>query len=84
MPAAVAKLRESSDGDLVIMGSGELIGSLMDAGMIDVFVLMIHPLVLGTGRRLFGHANRLAELHLVESIPTTTGVIIATYRHGRV
>ncbi|HEY3773315.1 MAG TPA: dihydrofolate reductase family protein [Solirubrobacteraceae bacterium] len=82
--AAVAKLTESSDGDLVIMGSGELIGSLMDVGMIDVFVLMIHPLVLGTGRRLFGHANRPAELDLVESIPTTTGVILATYRPGRV
>jgi dihydrofolate reductase len=80
VPAAVAGLKESSDADLVIMGSGELVGSLLDASLIDVFVLMIHPLVLGTGRRLFQHADHLARLHLVESVSTTTGVIIATYR----
>ena len=50
---AVANLKAQSDGVLAIMGSGELIGTLMAANLIDEYLLMIHPLVLGTGRRLF-------------------------------
>ena len=50
---AVAKLKKELDKDLVILGSGELIRSLMPHGLIDEYTLQIHPLVLGTGRRLF-------------------------------
>jgi dihydrofolate reductase len=53
VPAAVGELNQTSSGNLVIMGSGELISSLMAADLIDEYLLMIHPLVLGTGRRLF-------------------------------
>ena len=53
VPAAVAELKESSDANLVIMGSGVLIASLMATELIDEYLLMIAPLVLGTGRRLF-------------------------------
>ena len=53
VPAAVADLKRSSRTNLVIMGSGVLIASLMAAELIDEYLLMIHPLVLGTGRRLF-------------------------------
>ena len=64
VPAAVAELKQTSDRTLVIMGSGELIGSLMAAELIDVFFLMIHPLVLGTGRRLFRKRDaRVAAAH---------------------
>jgi dihydrofolate reductase len=76
VPAAVAELKQRSD--LVIMGSGELIGSLMAAELIDVFVLMIHPLLLGTGRRLFEHGVN-ASLRLTDSVTTSKGVLIATY-----
>jgi dihydrofolate reductase len=75
---AVAKLKEQPIGDLTIMGSGELIGSLMAAGLIDEYLLMIHPLVLGTGRRLFG-GRAPTSLRLTDSVTTTTGVVIATY-----
>ena len=51
--AAVRELRARTDGVLGIMGSGELIASLMAANLVDEYLLMIHPLVLGTGRRLF-------------------------------
>ena len=61
VPGAVAELKASSGTNLVIMGSGVLIGSLMAADLIDEYLLMIHPLVLGSGRRLFaGGTPRIA------------------------
>jgi dihydrofolate reductase len=78
----VADLKESSGTDLVIMGSGVLIGSLMAADLIDEYLLMIAPLVLGTGRRLFAGGTR-ASLRLVDSSTTSTGVLIVTYESAR-
>lgn len=66
--------------DLVIMGSGTLVRSLMQAELIDEFLLTIAPLVLGEGHRLFSERGPYAALTLVEAKPSTTGVIIATYR----
>lgn len=74
---SVAKLKARDDGDIVILGSGELIRSLMPHRLIDEYVLPIHPVVMGTGIRMFDGAY--AELELVESVPTTTGVIITRY-----
>jgi dihydrofolate reductase len=82
IPAAVADLKQSSGTNLVIMGSGVLIGSLMAADLIDEYLLMIHPLVLGTGRRLFAGGTQ-ASLRLVDSSTTSTGVLIATYEPAR-
>jgi dihydrofolate reductase len=82
VPAAVADLKESSSANLVIMGSGVLIGSLLAADLIDEYLLMIHPLVLGTGRRLFT-GGTYASLRLVDSGTTSTGVLIATYEPTR-
>ncbi|MFZ0088881.1 MAG: dihydrofolate reductase family protein [Solirubrobacteraceae bacterium] len=79
IPAAVAELKQDASGTLAIMGSGQLIRSLLPHGLIDEYLLMIHPLVLGSGRRLFEHDGHVAELRLVSSTPTTTGVILATY-----
>lgn len=75
---AVAELKHAGP-DLVILGSGELIQSLMRRRLIDQFILMIHPLLLGNGRRLFASDAAMAELRLVDSKTSTTGVIIATY-----
>jgi dihydrofolate reductase len=80
--AAVADLKQSSGTNLVIMGSGVLIGSLMGADLIDEYLLMIHPLVLGSGRRLFAGGTH-ASLRLVDSSTTSTGVLIATYEPAR-
>jgi dihydrofolate reductase len=80
VPAAVADLREQPGGNLVVMGSGELIRSLLPHGLVDEFLLMIHPLVLGSGRRLFEPDDHAFELQLVDSLTTPAGVIIATYR----
>lgn len=76
---AVAKLRAEPGGDLLIMGSGELIQSLMRRELIDLFLLMIHPLVLGSGRRLFSEAGPYAALQLLSSKATPNGVVIAAY-----
>lgn len=82
VPAAVANLKASSRRNLVIMGSGVLIASLIAADVIDEYLLMIHPVVLGTGRRLFPDGTQ-ATLRLVDSRATRTGVLIATYEAGR-
>jgi dihydrofolate reductase len=76
---AVAELRQQPGSDIVVLGSGELVQSLRRRDLVDRYVLLIHPLVLGSGRRLFPEGAALAELHLVDSVTTTTGVIIATY-----
>ena len=82
VPAAVADLKQRSGGNLVIMGSGVLIGSLMAADLIDEYLLMVAPLVLGTGRRLFAGGTQVS-LRLVDSRTTSKGVLIATYEPVR-
>jgi dihydrofolate reductase len=77
---AVAKLRQQPGKDIVILGSGELVQSLMRHSLVDQYVLLIHPLVLGSGRRLFGDGAVFAPLRLVDTTTTTTGVVIATYQ----
>jgi dihydrofolate reductase len=78
-PDAVARLKEQPGKDVVILGSGDLIRSLMPHGLIDRFVLVIHPLVLGSGRRLFDDDGSMATLSLVDTTTTPKGVVIATY-----
>jgi len=64
-----------------VLGSGDLLQTLMRHGLVDAYVLLIHPLVLGRGRRLFGDDAPRSPLRLVDSVTTTTtGVLIATYR----
>jgi dihydrofolate reductase len=82
VPAAVRDLKENASTNLVIMGSGVLIGSLMAADLIDEYLLMIAPLVLGAGRRLFA-GGAPASLRLVESGATDNGALIATYERVR-
>jgi dihydrofolate reductase len=77
---AIAELRKEPGKDLHVMGSGELIRSLMPRGLIDEYMLMIHPIVLGSGHRLFPEAGPPTSLQLVESVTTTRGVVIATYQ----
>jgi dihydrofolate reductase len=77
---AVASLKEQPDRNLVVLGSGELIQALMQRNLIDEYRLLIHPLVLGSGRHLFIDGGTFASLRLVDMKTTTTGVVIATYR----
>ena len=78
--ATVKPIKAEAGTDILVMGSGELVRSLMAAQMIDEYVLLIHPLVLGSGTRLFGPTAARATLSLVGSTTTSAGVVIATYR----
>jgi dihydrofolate reductase len=75
----VKELKEQPGEDIGVMGSGELVQSLIRHRLVDEYLLMIHPLVLGSGRRLFPEGVH-SSLRLVDSVTTTTGVVIATYR----
>lgn len=78
---AVATLKqENPDTSFGIMGSGILIRALMTRFLIDEWLLMIYPIVLGTGARMFDETSPSTGLTLVDSLTTTTGVVIATYR----
>jgi dihydrofolate reductase len=76
---AVAALKAQPGKDLVILGSGALIHSLMRRDLIDEYLLTIHPLALGSGRRLFVDGGPYAAFRLLDTKTTTTGVVIATY-----
>ena len=75
---AVGALKAQTDGVLAIMGSGVLIGALMAADLIDEYLLMIHPLVLGSGRRLFPEGAEVT-LRLAQGVITSAGMVIASY-----
>ena len=74
------KLKEQPGKDVVVLGSGELVRALRTRNLIDEYNLLIHPLVLGTGRRLFSDDGSLDKLRLIDAVTTTTGVVIATYQ----
>jgi dihydrofolate reductase len=76
---AVAALRDEPGPDIAVLGSGDLVRSLLRDDLVDEYVLVIHPLVLGSGKRMFGADGARAALRLVDCTPTTTGVIIARY-----
>lgn len=78
---AVARLKEDLDENLVVFGSGVLVRSLLPRNLVDEFVLLIHPLVLGSGRRLFpSSGSDLFAFRLIDSATTATGVMIGTYQ----
>lgn len=76
---AVAELKEQNGKDIVVLGSGELVQTLIENDLVDEFGLMIHPVVLGSGKRLFPDGNPKRPLRLIRSTTSTTGVVIASY-----
>ncbi|MEV7043160.1 dihydrofolate reductase family protein [Amycolatopsis sp. NPDC051061] len=75
----VAELKAQPGNDLSVIGSASLVHTLHAAGLVDRYTLLIHPLTLGAGRRLFEGPAPLTEFTLTSSVPTTKGVIIARY-----
>lgn len=75
----VAPLKQDVEGVITVLGSGELARSLHATGLVDEYVLLVHPIVLGSGTRLFDSDQR-TDLVLEESVTSTTGVMISRYR----
>ncbi len=78
----VAALKQGDGPDLVIQGSGMIYPGLLAAGLIDQLTLMIFPVTLGTGKRLFGDGTTVAMLKMVDHKVTANGTVIATYEPG--
>ena len=78
----VASLKQDDGADLVVLGSGELVQSLLERDLVDGFRLLIHPIVLGSGRRMFAEHSALARFKLDRTACTSKGVIIATYERS--
>lgn len=80
---AVRALKEEDGDDLLLIGSPDFAQTLIRNDLIDEYRLMIDPIVLGSGKPLFQDADELQRLRLVESEPTSTGAILATYAAER-
>ena len=74
----VAELKEGEGGNIVVLGSGGLVQTLYENDLVDEYALMIHPIVLGSGKKLFREVPR-KPLKLADSVTTSTGVVMATY-----
>jgi dihydrofolate reductase len=79
----VAKLKQQVDGDIVVHGSVQLVQALIDHDLVDEFRLMVFPVVLGSGKRIFGETSDKKPLRLVDSKVVGDGVAILTYEPAR-
>ncbi|MFF3637338.1 dihydrofolate reductase family protein [Streptomyces sp. NPDC002250] len=80
---AVRKLKESDGGDINVVGSGDLAQTLMQHGLVDEYRLTIHPVIIGTGKRLFADGAIPTALKPVSVSTTKSGTILSVYRpHG--
>jgi dihydrofolate reductase len=76
----VARLKEQPGGNIAVLGSGQLVQTLIEHDLVDEFFLAVFPIVLGSGKRLFREADDARELRLVDSKATSTGGLLLTYR----
>jgi dihydrofolate reductase len=79
LPTAIKEIKKEDGGNIVVLGSGNLVQTLIEHDLIDEYALMIHPLVLGTGKKLFEDGLAKVSLRLLDSMTTTTGVVFASY-----
>ena len=80
VPDAVRALKAEDGGAIAVLGSGVLVRSLFEHDLVDELELFIHPLIMGSGKRLFPESPEMRPLELVDVRPTTTGVLLARYR----
>jgi len=79
MAAEVAKLKARSGGDLLVFGSARLAQSLAENGLVDDYRLMVFPVILGSGKRLFADSGKMAALKLADFRPAGDGIVMLTY-----
>jgi dihydrofolate reductase len=76
---AISKLKQEPGQDILLAGSGVLLHTLMEHDLVDEYRLMLHPIVLGSGKRLFENENQTKTLKLVETKPFASGIVVLTY-----
>lgn len=76
---AVAALKGEDGGDLLVYGSGDLVDELTRHRLIDEYRLMVHPVIVGTGKKLFQGLTETVDLKLADTVTTDTGVAVLTY-----
>jgi len=79
----VRQLKRQPGGDIMVFGSATLVQSLMEAGLIDEYRLMVHPIVLGSGKRLFNDGMEMTGLKLIEAKAFSSGVVLLHYQAAR-
>jgi dihydrofolate reductase len=80
---ALSRLKQENGQDILIFGSSQLVHTLHERGLIDEYRLMVYPVVLGSGKRLFPDGNEKKMLTLAESRPFPSGVVLLTYRTAK-
>jgi dihydrofolate reductase len=83
VPGAVQKLRDAPGGEIRVWGSTQLIETLAAHDLIDEYRLVVYPIVLGSGKKLFSDGFSTATLELVESLARPSGLVVNTYRRVR-
>jgi dihydrofolate reductase len=79
LESAVGQLKATGEGDIAVLGSGVLVHELMKHQLVDEYRLFLHPLLLGSGKRLFRELDQPQRLRLTHATPTGTGVLMLTY-----
>lgn len=82
LPGEVSALTRELDGEIVVFGSGELVRELAAHDLVDEYRLLLFPLVLGSGKRMFADGLAPSRFTLVSAAPTTTGVVLLTHRRA--
>jgi dihydrofolate reductase len=83
VPEEVSKLKEQPGNNIAVLGSGDLVQTLISNDLVDEYSLMVFPIVLGSGKRLFRDADQTRTLRLVDSMTTSTGGLMLTYHPVR-
>lgn len=78
--AEISKLQQGAGGELVVLGSPRLVQTLLGENLVDELRLMIEPVLLGGGKRIFPDDGEMRTLELVSTVTAATGVIVSTYR----
>ena len=79
VPVEVAELKRQAGKDIVVIGSSELVQSLIEYRLVDEYRLMIHPVVLGNGKRLFRDGSPMSTFELIDATTTASGLVTVAY-----
>jgi dihydrofolate reductase len=83
VPTAVAELKRQPGEDILIYGSGELVRTLAQRSLVDEYRLMVNPVIVGKGKRLFDGLSDVPALRLTDTVTFSTGVVALVYETGR-